>query len=212
MTELDHLTVIAPDLAAGVAWVRDVLGVEPPRGGAHPQMGTHNHLLRLGDNLFLEVVAVDPDAPRPPHRRWFGLDDRAAVERHWQAGRRLRCYVARCAGVADTIGTEGDTFGAPMRLTRGDLRWTFAVRTDGELPADGALPHLMDWGERGTPAPSMPDFGLRLRELTVETPDPDAVQSALDAIGMTGKPNIRRADTVRLSAKIETPQGVRTLT
>jgi catechol 2,3-dioxygenase-like lactoylglutathione lyase family enzyme len=212
MSELDHLTVIAPDLAAGVAWVRDVLGVEPPRGGAHPQMGTHNHLLRLGDDLFLEVVAVDPDAPRPPHRRWFGLDDRAAVERHWQAGRRLRCYVARCAGVAETIGTQGDTFGAPMQLTRGDLSWTFAVRTDGELPAGGALPHLMDWGLRGNPAPTMPDFGLRLRELTVETPDPDAVQSALDAIGMTGKPNIRRADTVCLSAKIETPQGVRTLT
>jgi hypothetical protein len=175
-------------------------------------MGTHNHLLRLGDDLFLEVVAVDPAAPRPQHRRWFGLDDRAVVERHWQAGRRLRCYVARCAGVAETIGTEGDTFGAPMQLTRGELRWTFAVRTDGELPAGGALPHLMDWGLRGNPAPTMPDFGLRLRELTVETPDPDAVQSALDVIGMTRKPNIRRADTLRLSARIETPQGVRTLT
>jgi hypothetical protein len=86
------------------------------------------------------------------------------------------------------------------------------VRTDGELPAGGALPHLMDWGERGNPASSMPDFGLRLRELIVETPDPDSVCSTLDAIGMTGKPNIRRADALRLSAKIATPQGVRTLT
>jgi hypothetical protein len=212
MIELDHLAVVAPDLATGVAWVRDVLGVEPPRGGAHPQMGTHNHLLRLGDGVFVEVIAVDPVAPRPPHRRWFGLDDQAAVSRNWQAGRRLRCYVARCDGVAETIGERTDVFGAPMHLSRGDRSWTFGVRADGELPLAGALPHLMDWGERGTPAPSMPDFGLRLRELTVETPDPDAVQSALDAIGMTGKPTIRRADALRLSAKIETPQGVRTLT
>ncbi|KAB2919486.1 MAG: VOC family protein [Hyphomicrobiaceae bacterium] len=212
MTELDHLAVIAPDLATGVAWVRDVLGVEPPRGGSHPQMGTHNHLLRLGDGVFLEVIAVDPDAPQPAHRRWFGLDDRAAVERHWHAGRHLRAYVARCTGVADTIGARGSTFGAPMRLTRGDRGWTFGVRPDGELPAGGALPHLMDWGERGTPAPTMQDFGLTLRELVVETPDPDAVHAALDAIGLAAKPAIRRADAVRLSAAIDTPQGVRTLT
>jgi len=212
MTELDHLAVVAPDLASGVAWVRDLLGVEPPRGGAHPQMGTHNHLLRLGDSVFLEVIAIDPEAPRPPHRRWFGLDDQAGVERNWRAGHRLSCYVARCHGVAETIGARADLFGAPMQLMRGNLRWTFGVRADGELPLGGALPHLMDWGERGNPAPSMPDFGLRLRELTVETPDPDAVQSALDAIGMTGKPNIQRADAVRLSARIETPQGVRMLT
>ena len=79
MTELDHIAVIAPSLAAGIAYVHDVLGVEPPKGGAHPQMGTHNHLLRLGEDVFLEVIAVDPDAPQPAHRRWFGLDDQAAA-------------------------------------------------------------------------------------------------------------------------------------
>src|SRR5262245_22737988 len=73
MTELDHIAVVAPSLAAGIAYVHDVLGVEPPKGGAHPLMGTHNHLLRLGDDVFLEVIAVDPDGPRPAHRRWFGL-------------------------------------------------------------------------------------------------------------------------------------------
>ena len=66
MTELDHIAVVAPDLAAGVAWVRDVLGVEPPRGGKHPQMGTHNCICcALGEDVFLEVIAVDPDAPKP---------------------------------------------------------------------------------------------------------------------------------------------------
>jgi catechol 2,3-dioxygenase-like lactoylglutathione lyase family enzyme len=39
MTELDHIAVIAPDLATGVAWVRDVLGVEASQGGSHPEMG-----------------------------------------------------------------------------------------------------------------------------------------------------------------------------
>ena len=211
MTELDHIAVIAPDLATGGAWVRRVLGVEPPAGGKHPEMGTHNRLLGLGPDAYLEVIAVDPEAPRPPHRRWFGLDDREAVARHWQAGRRLRGYVARCTDLAATIGGQIETFGAPMRISRGDRDWVFAVRADGALPGDGALSCLIDWGERGTPASTMTDFQLRLQNLLVETPDPAAVHAALDALGMVRKPEIRRGREVRLTATIATPQGVRVL-
>src|SRR5262245_54719941 len=108
--ELDHIAVIAPDLATGVAWVREALGVDAPAGGAHPEMGTHTHLVGLGPEAYLEVIAADPDAPEPLHRRWFGLDDRVTVERHWREGRRLRGYVARCSDIAATIGDRGETF------------------------------------------------------------------------------------------------------
>jgi hypothetical protein len=211
VTEIDHIAVIAPDLGAGVAWVREALGVEMPAGGRHPEMGTHNRLVGLGPDVYLEVIAVDPEAPRPPHRRWFGLDDRDAVERHWRAGRRLRGYVARCTDVAATVGADVETFGVPMRISRGDRWWLFAVRCDGELPLGGALPCLIDWGKRGTPAPAMPDHGLRLQTLRVETPDPDAVHAGLDAIGVKRKPEIGRGAEVRLTATIATPGGIRVL-
>jgi catechol 2,3-dioxygenase-like lactoylglutathione lyase family enzyme len=211
MTQLDHIAVIAPDLATGVAWVREALGVEMPAGGKHPEMGTHNRLVGLGPDVYLEVIAADPEAPQPPHRRWFGLDDRAAVERHWREGRRLRGYVARCTGIANTIGDKGETFGAPIRVSRGDRHWLFAVRLDGKLPLGGAGPCLIDWLGRGTPAPTLPDLGLRLQSLSVETPDPDAVHAALDAIGMAREPEVRRGPQVRLTATIATPQGVRVL-
>ncbi len=211
MTEIDHIAVIAPDLGTGVAWVREVLGVEMPAGGKHPEMGTHNRLVGLGPDVYLEVIAIDPEAPQPLHSRWFGLDDRDAVERHWREGRRLRGYVARCTDIATTIGDRGETFGAPMRVSRGDRWWLFAVRTDGEVPLGGAAPCLIDWLEGGTPAPTMPDLGLRLQSLSVETPDPDATHAALDAIGMVRKPNISRGPEVRLAATIATPRGGRVL-
>jgi len=211
MTELDHIAVVAPSLAAGIAYVHDVLGVEPVTGGKHPLMGTHNCLLRIGEDVFMEVIAVDPDVPQPAVKRWFGLDDQVAVQRNWQSGHRLGAYVARCQDVAATIGSQGDVFGQSTRLTRGDLVWTFGVRSDGTLPLGGAAPHVMDWGPRGALAPNLKDVGLSLRELVVETPDPDAVHAALDAIGLVRKPTIRRGPAVRLSAAIETPNGVRTL-
>jgi Glyoxalase-like domain len=37
-------------------------------------MGTHNALAQLGDEKFLEIPAIDPEAERPKRPRWFGLD------------------------------------------------------------------------------------------------------------------------------------------
>src|SRR4051794_29994915 len=69
---LDHLVVVAPTLGAGAASVRSALGADPRPGGWHDRMGTHNVLLRLGPDVYLEVIAIDP-AARPPGRvRWFG--------------------------------------------------------------------------------------------------------------------------------------------
>ncbi len=69
MLQLDHLSIIAPSLADGVAHVRACLDIDVPYGRVHPDMGTHNHLLRLGDDVYLEIIAVDPErsaAAAPP--------------------------------------------------------------------------------------------------------------------------------------------------
>lgn len=75
--ELDHIVVAAASLKQGVDYIRERLGVEIPAGGKHALMGTHNHLMRLGGTCFLEVIAVDPQAPRPERTRWYTLDDPA---------------------------------------------------------------------------------------------------------------------------------------
>ena len=73
MPWLDHLAVSAEGLAEGVQHIERLLGVPMAGGGQHGAMGTHNRLLSLGD-LYLEVIAVDPDAPAPGRPRWFDLD------------------------------------------------------------------------------------------------------------------------------------------
>ncbi|WP_336487734.1 VOC family protein [Methylobacterium nigriterrae] len=211
MLTLDHLAVVAPSLAEGIAHVRASLDLDIPEGGRHREMGTRNHLLRLGDALFLEVIAVDPEAPPPGRPRWFGLDDAAAVRADWEAGRRLRAFVARTHDLDGLLGRHPDLFGQAARMSRGDLAWRFALRDDGSLPGDGLLPCPMDWGPAGSPARAMPDLGARLTHFRAEHPEPSKATALYGAIGLSEAPEIRPGPALRFTAEIATPAGPRTL-
>ena len=79
MLKLDHITVIAPTLAEGVSHVHEYLGLQVPFGTRHDYMGTHNHRLQLGNGVYLEIVALDPDGAAPDRARWFGLGNPGTV-------------------------------------------------------------------------------------------------------------------------------------
>ena len=117
MLKLDHICVIAPSLAEGVAHVRTCLDLDVPFGQRHAYMGTHNHLLQLGDTVYLEIVALDPEAPGPGRPRWFGLDDQKTVSSDWDEGRRLRGWVARTDAIDAIIAGRTAIFGAKVPLS-----------------------------------------------------------------------------------------------
>jgi hypothetical protein len=211
MLVLDHLAIVAPTLAEGAAHVRDQIGVDMQAGGKHPEMGTHNLLLRLGEDVFLEVIAVDPIAARPAGPRWFGLDDEAAARAAWSDGRRLRGFVARTGDLDGVLAGHGELLGCKTPVSRGDRCWFFSVRSDGLLPAGGAAPPVIDWGPRGCPAPDMPDLGARLVGFEIEHPDPAWLADLYAQLNFANPPVVRKGAEIRLQATISTPSGVREL-
>ena len=62
---LDHFVVAVPDVRAASRAVADALGIEPAFGGAHPDHGTCNALLSLGEGRYLELIGPDPHATSP---------------------------------------------------------------------------------------------------------------------------------------------------
>jgi hypothetical protein len=211
MLKLDHLAIVAPSLREGVDYVSECLDIDMPQGGAHLEMGTHNHLLRLGDETYLEVIAVDPEARPAVGPRWFGLDDGEAVRADWRAGRRLRAWVARTDDLDAVLAEHGDLLGGKIRASRGDRSWLFALRADGSLPAGGAAPAVIDWDLRGSPAPGMPDLGARLQAFVIEHPDPEGVAALYEKLGITNPPHIERGAQLRYRATIDTLGGVKAL-
>ena len=214
-TVFDHLVVAAARLDDGAAWVRDRLGVAMAPGGRHARMGTHNRLLRLGSGRYLEVIAIDPDAPAPDRPRWFGLDEPALQARLARAP-RIVGWVARTLDIAWATARSTAPFGAVEPMSRGALRWRITIPADGAPPEGGALPSLIEWpADRPHPAESLPDLGCRLARIEIGHPDTARIADALAAVGFDDEGGLVRtveATHVGFTALIETPQGLRRLT
>ena len=54
---LDHVIIGCNDLDAGIRFVQERTGVRAVPGGVHPDRGTSNALLSLGDRQYLEIMA-----------------------------------------------------------------------------------------------------------------------------------------------------------
>lgn len=206
---IDHIAVTAPTLEAGATWVGQALGVMPQPGGSHLHMGTHNLLVRLGDDVYLEVIAVDPHAPAPGRPRWFGLD---AVQP--DSAPRVRTWIARCTDIHAALAAAGEPLGEITEMRRGDLQWLITIPEDGKPPMGGVAPALIEWKTGPHPATRLPDHGLRLDRLVLLHPRPHRVMALLAAIGMDALVQVRRSpdgEGASLVAQISTPRGPRML-
>lgn len=207
---LDHLTVTAPTLEVGAKWVYETLGVMPEVGGKHPRMGTHNLLLRLGDALFLEVIAPDPQAQAPTRPRWFALD-----RLHHDSAPTLRTWVARTSDIQASTLACSETLGQIEPMSRGELHWWITLPPDGSLMLNGIAPALIAWQTLTHPAEKLQDRGLSLNKLELFHPEPERISRLLRSLGMDNSPIAVRPtcgeQSTGLVAVINTPQGLRSL-
>jgi hypothetical protein len=212
LLKLDHLTVIAPTLTEGVLHVRNCLDLDVPFGTRHDYMGTHNHRLQLGNSVYLEIVALDPEGTEPGRPRWFGLDNQEKVRSDWNEGRRLRGWVANTDTIDSVVSTHGAIFGDKVPLPIGNPTFDFAIPEDGLLPLDGVAPSIIDHRGDSTYVTSIPDLGARLRSLTLEHPNPATIEALYRKLSIEHPPVIVQASKVRYRALIETPAGLKELT
>ena len=213
MNRLDHIVLAADSLQQGVDYVRELLGVDIPKGGFHQTMATHNHLMQLGNEAYLEVIAIDPDAGQPPHPRWFALDEavmRAALARE----PRLITWVMNTPDIHQLVESIDFDIGSPTPLSRDSLRWEIALTDDGRLLNGGMLPYCIQWHSQPHPSHGMADLGSHLQTLTLHHNRPQWLADRLAALGADHLVKIEPLpdDTAPyLSATIETPTGIITL-
>ncbi|HNX31992.1 MAG TPA: VOC family protein [Holophaga sp.] len=202
---LDHLVVTSPSLEAGIRFIGQALGVPMQEGGRHARMGTHNALLRLGDAQYLEVIAVDPDAPAPARPRWFGLDEAGA-----QATPHLAGWVARTGDLRKASSAVAHALGTPETMSRGDLAWQITIPADGSLPFEGVGPMLIEWTTPAHPAERLPPLGCSLLRIEAFHPRAAELDGLLRLLGFRDW-SVQPGPVPVLLAHIQTPNGPRRL-
>lgn len=210
LATMDHIVLAAITLADGIDYVASLTGAVAQPGGKHVTMGTHNALLRLGDKLYLEIIAIDPAGTKPARPRWFGLDG-VALQSELMESPRLIHWVARTAEIDEAARRSGVDLGRVHALSRGDYRWRITIPDDGALPGRGLVPTLIQWDVPTHPADRLDNANVSLLELAGTHPDPQTVRTTLGNLGLERVLRVSYDRETRLCAMLRTPKGVVTL-
>ncbi len=209
---IDHLLFGAPDLEQGLALIHTRLGVRPIYGGRHPGSGTHNALLSLGPDTYLEIIAPDPAQDIPATRIPYGLAHLQApglitwaVRPHaWDLYLRRLHNLGLVVAIQDKGRTRPDGQQLHWRSTR--LPFPAVV---GQADMACLIPFAIEWQTSAHPAATAPGE-LTLQELTLQHPDLAALQQVVEDLALP----VRTEQTAHpgLVAMIDTPGGIVLLT
>lgn len=193
--DLDHLVYAVPDLAAGIEALELQFGVRPVEGGEHEGLGTHNALVGLGGERYLELIAPLPGAASPS---WFDLDELTNPRLIAWAVRRsdLERWRSRSAFPLGRVDSM------QRRASDGSLlRWSL---TNPDAPSfGGVLPFLIDWDDTPHPGPRL-EPGCEVLELHLSHPRPSLVKQALASLELDLEVEQGPPD---LLATLQTPHG-----
>ncbi|MBI2965018.1 MAG: VOC family protein [Chloroflexi bacterium] len=199
---LDHVVYGTRDVARSVHELERLLGVRAAPGGRHPGRGTHNALMSLGGERYLEIIGPDPAQPGFQGILPFGLDDLTDPKIVTWAAKapdlEARVYAARAQGY-----DPGEILPRSRELPNGTvLKWRLTAA--GESHPNWLVPFLIDWGDSPHPSRTAP-AGLTLERLRAIHPDPEGTRKLLEALGV--ELEIERGSSVQLIAHINAVRG-----
>ncbi|MGI9544402.1 MAG: VOC family protein [Cyclobacteriaceae bacterium] len=200
---IDHIVYAAPDLALGIKRVEELLGVEAVVGGQHLGRGTHNALLALGDDIYLEIIAPDPAQTSMSSPLWMRVD---AIKEP-----KLIAWAAQSDDLMGLTGLASGNSISLGKISTGSrnlpdgqvLSWQLTEPNDDTI--DWLTPFFIDWGQSPHPAASLPSAGT-LISLTGSHPQHEKVQDATELLGY--KLPTQRGARVSLNAGIQTNSGI----
>jgi len=194
--KIDHFAIGCSSLETGVASLK--------------KMSTHNCVMQSGNDSFLELIAVDPDAPAPGRSRWFTLDDPKTPPRLAERPRAL-CWVVSTDKLDEIVASSPVDLGEIVTFVRGDRSWRLTVPADGHLPENALLPAFIEWSPGPHPSTGQQNLGVALNRVLLTHPDPDSVTEKLVKLKADHLATVSQGAEAALSFELSTPGGVVTI-
>jgi len=197
----DHFQLSIADLDQGIAIVRDLTGVEPAFGGAHPGNGTRNALISLGDGSYLEILALDPAQSdvKTPRTEWIKTLTSPAIRTY---AMRTTAIDRKLTAAEEIPGVRGKLLPGSRKAPDGStLEWTNLTL---ESPFGQQMPFFIDWKNSPHPSQSTPG-GCHLLGFEVLHPDAENLRAVYRKLEIAI--TVNAAPKAGFIAHIASPKG-----
>lgn len=207
---LDHVILGCNDLDTGIRFVQERTGIRAAPGGVHPDRGTSNALLSLGDRHYMEIMAPDPNAKsvQPWAARQLDVLKNLSTPRlvGWAV------HPNDIDNLAKRLQQSGLQILGPWpgSRTRPDgriVRWkSFSLADDRH----GLLPFFIEW-DRDSPHPSSDaPRGAHIQRLVLRDPETADLSKALRRIDVEAP--VEQSQKSQLHLRIVGPNGALEIT
>jgi hypothetical protein len=143
---IDHFMLGYHNLDKGIQWFRAHTGIEPVFGGRHPGRGTQNAMVSLSPEIYLEIIAPDPDQPSNAFTESL-MSIRVAPALITWALATSDIQQLKAGFKTDKIESSEIVEGSRKREDRSILKWKmlYAHSTDIRYFSPSAIPFFIEW-------------------------------------------------------------------
>jgi hypothetical protein len=152
-------------------------------------MGTHNNLLKLQSDIYLEVISNNPNVNNPSRPRWFSLDEERTKEKIEHSPQVL-CWVLAVNNIENIVKECGYNPGEILQISRGELTWKITVPSNGMLVENGVLPVLIEWPNEQHPSKKLINKNISMNTLSLFHPEPNKIKNIIS--------NLIESDLIRI--------------
>ena len=170
MHKLDHIVLGAATLEEGTNFVENILQTKLSDIGYHKDMGTHNRVIKISNDVYLEVIAIDPKRKDLKNKKWFNLDN-SNLQLKLKKSPQIIGYVIENSN--KILLKYYDPF---FEASRANYRWQFAMPSynknnlDIEIVETGIIPSLISW-KNEKPIHQMKKNQFELVKFEIELPE-----------------------------------------
>jgi len=201
---MDHIVYCVHDLDQAIEDFEVLLGVAPVFGGYHTTQGTKNALINLGNQSYLELLAIDRDNKSVNSDRWMGID------------RLTEPQVTRWSLKSENLESDsqivkqynpmmGRIEGGSRKTTNGDiLKWGIAMPLAN--PEIEVVPFMTDWSQSGVHPTDNLDDNCRVMDISFSHPIPQQIEDVFKQLSIDK--NVSLAEHAGIKIKVECPNGI----
>ena len=194
--QIDHIIVGISGLKKGMDQFEKLSGVRPSFGGEHPGYGTHNALVSLGENIYLEIISTKPGI-----KNIFFKDSPELTPLGWAAS------TDNITRLKEKLLAKGFKTTDPVKSSRfqqngSKLEWKTVFISEPEIKG---APFFIEWSKRSVHPAETAAKGCKLKSLELYTSDAEKLKELLKELDLNIKVTNSSSTAVKITMKC--PKG-----